>query len=143
MKDQARPAQPKKTGPTSPSTFLRRRVWNEIFAAGDRRCQRGPEDDVSAQRPEIGDHHTREIAAKTAFLPASYQLRVSEDWVVETERLELAAHQPVIEPVSMLESGNFNGGDRATKSAYLPRISERLENESLLFSKTAFITRLP
>ena len=44
--------------------------------------QKGPEGDVSAQRPEIGDHHTREMAAKTAFLLASYQLRVSEDWVV-------------------------------------------------------------
>jgi len=41
--------------------------------------QKGPEDDVSAQRPEIGDHHMREMAAKTAFLLASYQLRVSGD----------------------------------------------------------------
>ena len=40
--------------------------------------RKGPEDDVSAQRPEIGDNHTREMAAKTAFLLASYQLRVSE-----------------------------------------------------------------
>src|SRR5262252_4597116 len=38
--------------------------------------QKGPEGDVSAQRPEIGDHHTREMAAKTAFLLASYQLRL-------------------------------------------------------------------
>ena len=38
--------------------------------------KRGPEVDVSAQRPEIGDHHTREFAAKPAFLLASYQLRV-------------------------------------------------------------------
>jgi len=44
--------------------------------------RKGPEDDVSAQRPEIGDHHTREMAAKRAFLLASCQLRVSEDWVV-------------------------------------------------------------
>jgi hypothetical protein len=44
--------------------------------------QKGPEGDVSAQRPEIGYHHTREMAAKTAFLLASCQLRVSEDWVV-------------------------------------------------------------
>ena len=52
-----------------------------------RRCitrQKGPNDGVSAQRPEIGDHHVREIAAKTAFLLTSCQLRVSEDWVVET-----------------------------------------------------------
>jgi hypothetical protein len=44
--------------------------------------QNGPEDDVSAQRPAIGDHHAREMAAKAAFLLASYQLRVSGDWVV-------------------------------------------------------------
>jgi hypothetical protein len=44
--------------------------------------QKGPEDDIAAQRPEIGDHDAREMAAKTAFLLASYQLRVSEDWVV-------------------------------------------------------------
>jgi hypothetical protein len=56
------------------SSFCRRRLAR----------QKGPEGDVSAQRPEIGDNHTREMAAKTAFLLASYQLRVSEDWVVET-----------------------------------------------------------
>jgi hypothetical protein len=52
--------------------FCRRRLARE----------KGPEDDVSAQRPEIGDHHVREMAAKTAFLLTSCQLRVSEDWVV-------------------------------------------------------------
>ena len=31
------------------------RVWNGIFAVGDWRAKRGPEDNVSAQRPEIGD----------------------------------------------------------------------------------------
>ena len=41
--------------------------------------KRGSEDGVSAQRPEIGDHDTRVMAAKTAFLLASYQLRVSMD----------------------------------------------------------------
>jgi hypothetical protein len=29
--------------------------------------QKGPEDDVSAQRPEIGDHHMQEMAAKNGF----------------------------------------------------------------------------
>src|SRR5215471_9360382 len=33
----------------------------------------GPEDDVPAQRSEIGDHHSREMAAEMAFLLASYQ----------------------------------------------------------------------
>jgi hypothetical protein len=37
---------------------------------------------MSPRRAEIGDHHARELAAKPAFLVASYQLRVSEDWVV-------------------------------------------------------------
>ena len=50
--------------------------------------QKGPEDDISWQRPEIGDHHMREMAAKMAFLLASYQLRVSEDWVVGTTGIE-------------------------------------------------------
>jgi hypothetical protein len=44
--------------------------------------QKGPEHDISAQRPEIGDYHVREMAAKTAFLLTNCQLRVSEDWVV-------------------------------------------------------------
>jgi len=66
--------------------------------------QKGPEVVVSAQRPEIGDHHAPEMAAKTAFLLASYQLRVSEDWVVETVDIELAAHHAVIELVSKSES---------------------------------------
>jgi len=41
-----------------------------------------PEDDISAQRPEIGDHHAREMAAKAAFLLACVNIRVSEDCVV-------------------------------------------------------------
>jgi hypothetical protein len=44
--------------------------------------QKEPEADVSKQRPEIGDYHAQNSAAKAAFLLASYQLRVSEDWVV-------------------------------------------------------------
>jgi hypothetical protein len=31
---------------------------------------KGPEVDISAQRAEIGDHHTRKMAAKTAFVLA-------------------------------------------------------------------------
>ena len=50
------------------------RVWNGIFAAGDWHAKRG----LKAMRPEIGDHHTREMAAKTAFLLASYQLRAHQ-----------------------------------------------------------------
>jgi len=50
--------------------------------------QKGSEDGVLAQRPEIGDHYTREMAAKMAFLLASHQLRVSEDWVVDAPGLE-------------------------------------------------------
>jgi hypothetical protein len=42
----------------------------------------GAGDDISKRKPEIGDHDAREMAAKTAFLLASCQLRVSEDWVV-------------------------------------------------------------
>jgi hypothetical protein len=41
-----------------------------------------PEDNISEQRPELGDYRALEMAAKTAFLLASCQLRVSQDWVV-------------------------------------------------------------
>jgi hypothetical protein len=51
--------------------------------------KKGAGDDVSKRRPEIGDHDAREMAAKTAFLLASCQLRVSEDWVVGAPGLEL------------------------------------------------------
>jgi hypothetical protein len=54
--------------------------------------QKGPEGDVSVQRLEIGDHHTREMAAKTAFLFANYLLRVSEDWVVGATGMEPVTH---------------------------------------------------
>jgi hypothetical protein len=47
-----------------------------------------PEDDISEQRPEFGDYHARELAAKTAFLLASSQSRVSEDWVVGAPGIE-------------------------------------------------------
>ena len=50
--------------------------------------KKGARGDVSKQRPEIGDHDAREMAAKTAFLLASYQLQVSEDWVVGAPGLE-------------------------------------------------------
>jgi len=39
--------------------------------------QKGPEDDVSAPRPEIGDYLAREMAAKATVLLASCQSRVS------------------------------------------------------------------
>ena len=42
------------------------------------------------------------MAAKAAFPPASYQLRVSGDWVVETVDIELAAHHAVIETSLLL-----------------------------------------
>jgi hypothetical protein len=32
----------------------------------------------------FSDHHTREMTAKMACVLASYQLRVSEDWVGDT-----------------------------------------------------------
>ena len=64
------------------------RVWNGIFAAGDWRAKRGLKTMSPRRDPEIGDYHTREMAAKTAFLLASYQLRVSEDCLVETRWIE-------------------------------------------------------
>jgi hypothetical protein len=36
--------------------------------------QKGPEDDVSAQRPEIEDHRAREMAAETAFVLAGLNI---------------------------------------------------------------------
>jgi hypothetical protein len=36
-------------------------------------------DDISAPRPEIGDHHAREMAAKTAFSPTDLDAWVSVD----------------------------------------------------------------
>jgi hypothetical protein len=42
------------------------------------------------------------MAAKMAFLLASGQLRVSEDCMVETVDIELAAHQAVIETSLLL-----------------------------------------
>ena len=50
--------------------------------------QEGPEDEISARRSEIGDHHAREMAAKAAFLLACVNIRVSEDCVVETRWIE-------------------------------------------------------
>jgi hypothetical protein len=42
-------------------------------------------DDISAQRPEIGDHRAREMAAKAAFSLADLDAWVS-DWVVRAAR---------------------------------------------------------
>ena len=56
-------------------------------------------DDVSQQGPEIGDHNARELAAKTALLLASYQSRVSEDWMVGTAGIEPVTHTLSRQPV--------------------------------------------
>jgi hypothetical protein len=42
---------------------------------------------VRVKRPEIGDHLTREMAAKVGFLLARCQLRVSEECMVGPSRL--------------------------------------------------------
>ena len=55
---------------------------------------------------------------KTALLLASYQLRVSEDWVVETGWIELAAHPPVIERVSSLSQEREFSLQRLRSSIY-------------------------
>jgi len=89
--------------------------------------QKGPEGDVFAQRPEIRDHYTRELAAKTVFLLASCQLRVSEDWVVETRWIETGCPPLSLSnefPVGA-RNGNFRCRDRATKSAILARIQQQ------------------
>src|SRR6516162_4711841 len=43
------------------------------FCRRRRPRQKGPEDPISAQRPGIGDHQTRELAAKAAILPTRFQ----------------------------------------------------------------------
>ena len=48
----------------------------------------------------------REMAAKTAFLLASYQLRVSEDWVVE-DAVDRKRSPRVKFPASRENVGNF------------------------------------
>jgi len=61
---------------------------------------------MSPRRDRKSETTTREKwPQKTAFLLASYQLQVSEDWVVETVDIELAAHHAVIELVSKSASG--------------------------------------
>ena len=52
------------------------------------------------------------MAARTAFLLAGYQLRVSEDWVVETVDIELAAHHAVIETSLLLSQEREFSGQR-------------------------------
>src|SRR6516164_3417364 len=52
--------------------------------------QKGPEGDVSAQRQEIGDHHTREMAAKRLFCwrAISCGFRKTGWWAHQDGRLE-------------------------------------------------------
>ena len=66
--------------------------------------QKGPEGDVSAQRPEIADYLAREMAAKATVLLASCQSRVSEDWVV----VGAVSCEPV-SGANSLKSGNLLG----------------------------------
>ena len=54
------------------------------------------------------------MAEKAAFQSADFQALVSENWVVETVDIELAAHHAVIELVSKPEAGTgiFNAETR-------------------------------
>src|SRR5262249_48680550 len=86
-KNSRRPRRPRRpeTGVEVPPADASRVATSSLerdFCRRRRTRQKGPEDDISAQSPEIGDHHVREMAAKTAFLLTSCQLLVSEDWVV-------------------------------------------------------------
>ena len=56
--------------------------------------KKGARGDVSKQRPEIGDHDAREMAAKTAFVLSGLNIQVSEDWVVA----DAVRGEPVSEP---------------------------------------------
>ena len=67
--------------------------------------QKGSEDDVSAQRPEIGDHRTREMAAKRLFCQRAISCGFRKTGWWGRNRSKLGAHHPVIEPVSNLTQG--------------------------------------
>ena len=83
---------------------------------------------MSPRRDRKSETTTREKwPQKTAFLPASYQLQVSEDWVVETVDIELAAHHAVIELVSKSESGTgiFNAETRRKNRVMCRKFASR------------------
>ena len=49
-------------------------TWERDFARRRLTRQKEPEDDIAAQRPEIGDRHAREMAAKAAFVLAGLNI---------------------------------------------------------------------
>ena len=73
------------------------------------------------------------MAAKAAFLLASCQLRVSEDWMVETVEIELAAYHAVIETNLLLsQEREFSG---QTRRAEIDLFAQNSEAETAILRK--------
>jgi hypothetical protein len=94
--------------------FYRRRQTRKKDARGG----------VSKQRPEIGDHDAREMAGKTAFLPASYQLQVSGTGIFKVETARHDVWSPRVrsggflypERLSLLADDRCHGPNEAWRS---------------------------
>ena len=71
--------------------LLQRRVWNGIFAAGDRRAKRDLKT-IFPRRDRKSETTSARNAPKAAFLLANVNIRVSEDWVVGAPGLEPGTH---------------------------------------------------
>ena len=74
-------------------------------------------DAITIRRDGMAQRTTSNIPAERPFFRAGVVAAVWKDWTVETEGLELAAHHPIIEPVSdtRVRNGNFQCNDQATK----------------------------
>ena len=70
----------------------------------------------------------REMAVKAAFVLAGFNVRVSEDWVVETVDIELTAHHAVIETSLLLSQEREFSGQRR----HAGRMAELMQSTELI-----------
>src|SRR6516164_7038743 len=85
--------QPRRAPRTLAISLTRSSLERDFYRRRQMR-KKGARGDVSKQRPEIGDHDAREMAAKTAFVLSGLNIQVSEDWVVA----DAVRGEPVSEP---------------------------------------------
>ncbi len=90
------------------------------------------------------------IPAETAYLRSTTGSAVSEDWVVETEGIELATPHAVVEPVSdtRVRNGNFRCRDGSAKTAVPPlrdrcRDAQRFERPPQIWWDTGLQNKTP
>ena len=110
---------------------------NGIFGCRDK-SPKSTRETANVHRDRKAAPRTANIPAETAYFQSTTVSAVWEDWMVETEGIELATPHAVVEPVSgtRVRNGIFQCRDGRVKAAFSSR-RDRYGDEGI-FEKPAF-----